>query len=66
MLALFRIGDKIATDEFTYSNLIGLARLSHIRLIPVPGDGDGMLPEALEEACRHEGLSGVFLMQAVM
>jgi DNA-binding transcriptional MocR family regulator len=30
-LSLFKIGDKIAVDEFTYSNLIGLARLSHIR-----------------------------------
>ncbi len=62
LLALFRIGDRIATDEFTYANLIGLARLSHIRLIPVPGDRDGMLPEALDEVCRREGVSGIFLM----
>jgi DNA-binding transcriptional MocR family regulator len=62
LLSLFKIGDKMAVDEFTYSNLIGTARLSHIRLIPVKGDCCGMIPEALETACRHEGISGIFLM----
>ena len=42
LLSLFKIGDKIAVDEYTYSNLLGMARLSHIRLIPVRGDADGM------------------------
>lgn len=62
LLALFKIGDKIAVDEFTYSNLIGLARLSHIRLVPIPGDGDGMLAGELDEICRKIGLNGIFLM----
>ena len=62
MLSLFKIGDKIAIDEFTYSNLIGTAHLSHIRLIPVKGDADGMIPEELEKICRKEGINGIFLM----
>ena len=62
MLSLFKIGDKIAIDEFTYSNLIGTAHLSHIRLIPVRGDADGMLPEELKQLCRKEGINGIFLM----
>ncbi len=62
MLSLFRIGDKMAVDEFTYPNLIGMARLSHIRLIPVAGDASGMIPEALDRLCRREGLRGIFLM----
>ena len=62
MLALFRIGDKIAVDEFTYSNLIGTAHLSHIRLIPVKGDADGMLAEELDILCCKEGINGIFLM----
>ena len=62
MLALFRIGDKIAVDEFTYSNLIGTAHLSHIRLIPVKGDADGMLAEELDILCHKEGINGIFLM----
>ena len=62
MLSLFKIGDKLAIDEFTYSNLIGTAHLSHIRLIPVKGDADGMRPEELENLCRKEGINGIFLM----
>ena len=62
LLSLFEIGDKIAVDEFTYSNLIGLARLSHIRLIPVKSDMQGMITEELEHLCRREGLNGIFLM----
>ncbi len=62
LLALFRIGDKIAVDEFTYSNLIGTAHLSHIRLIPVKGDADGMLADELDILCRKEGINGIFLM----
>ena len=62
MLSLFKIGDKIAVDEFTYSNLIGTAHLSHIRLIPVKGDGCGLIPEELERICRKENVNGIFLM----
>ncbi|MBR2373356.1 MAG: PLP-dependent aminotransferase family protein, partial [Lentisphaeria bacterium] len=62
LLSLFKIGDKIAVDEFTYSNLIGLARLSHIRLLPVRGDAYGMSAEELEHLCRKDGVSGIFLM----
>ena len=62
MLSLFKIGDKIAVDEFTYSNLIGMARLSHIRLIPVRGDEHGMRADELELLCRREGINGIFLM----
>jgi len=62
LLALFKIGDKIAIDEFTYSNLIGLARLSHIRLIPIPGDAGGMNADELDYWCKKEDISGIFLM----
>jgi len=62
LLSLFKIGDKIAVDEFTYANLIGTAHLSHIRLIPVKGDADGMLGCELDACCRREGLNGIFLM----
>lgn len=62
MLSLFKIGDKIAVDEYTYANLIGTAHLSHIRLIPVKGDGDGMMAAELAGVCRREGLNGIFLM----
>ena len=62
LLSLFKIGDKLAVDEYTYANLIGAAKLSHVSLLPVAGDPHGMLPQALEEICRKTKVSGVFLM----
>ena len=62
LLSLFKIGDKIAVDEYTYSNLLGMARLSHIRLIPVGGDDCGMDADELESLCKKEEINGIFLM----
>ena len=62
LLSLFKLGDKIATDFFTYANLIGTARMMHIPLVPVAGDQDGMIPDELEKACRTNKISGIFLM----
>lgn len=62
LLTLFHVGDCIATDVFTYSNLIGIARLAHIRLIAVPGGTEGMSAEALESLCCKQHISGIFLM----
>ena len=64
LLSLFRVGEALAVDEFTYGNLIRLARMAKIRLVPVRGDAEGMLPDALEEAARADGVRGVFLMPA--
>ncbi len=62
LLSLFKLGDTLAVDHFTYANLIGTARLAHIRLLPVAGDRGGMLPDALAEVCRKHPAAGVFLM----
>ena len=62
LLSLFKLGDVIAVDVFTYANLIGTAKLAHIRLLPVAGDAGVMIPEALDECCRKNRVSGIFLM----
>lgn len=62
LLAVFRSGDALAVDAFTYSNLIGVAKLAHVKLVPVEGDADGMAPAALDEAAARHRLRGVFLM----
>lgn len=64
MLSFFDIGDRLAVDEFTYGNLINAARLARIRLVPVAGDSEGMLPDLLAKAARQNRLKGVFLMPA--
>lgn len=47
LISLFQAGDKIAVDEFTYTNFKGLTNLLHIQLIAVCADEYGMLPSAL-------------------
>lgn len=62
LLSIFNLGDTIAVDRFTYANLIGTARLAHIRLEPVLGDEFGMIPQALDELCLRKRIAGIFLM----
>lgn len=66
--ALFRPGDAVAVDAFTYPSILNSAPHLGLRLVPVAASrtSDGffgaMKPEALEEAVRQQGVKGVFLM----
>ena len=62
LTALFDAGDRIAVDGYTYANFIGLAKQLNIRLIPIEGDGDGMLPDALARQRQQINIKGVYLM----
>ncbi|MBO1514997.1 aminotransferase-like domain-containing protein [Metabacillus bambusae] len=62
LAALFEPGNKIATDLYTYSNFIELAKMFHIQLVPIPGDQFGMLPDELEKQCSQINIHGIFLM----
>lgn len=62
LISLFRAGDKIAVDRYTYTNFKSLANLLQIQLLAVDGDDCGMLPEALRSLCRNSGPKGIYLM----
>ena len=62
---LFRAGDSVATDALTYPGLKTLASMLGIRLIPIAMDDEGMIPEALDTACRRDTISGLYLMPGV-
>lgn len=62
LLSVFGVGDALAVDAFTYANLLAFARLAGVRLVPVAGDTQGMLPAALDEVAARRGVAGVFLM----
>ena len=62
LFSLFSPGDKIATDPYTYSNLIGSARMAHIKLVPVEGDEGGMSAEALDKVAAKHRIKGLFVM----
>ncbi len=62
---LFRPGDRIATDALTYPGMKTLAAMLGIRLVPIPMDTLGMMPEGLDAACRREEIKGLYLMPGV-
>ncbi len=62
LTSLFRAGDKIAVDHFTYTNFKGLANFLHIQLVAVPADACGMLPGELLHLCKNTEVKGIYLM----
>ncbi|MBD8877751.1 PLP-dependent aminotransferase family protein [Labrenzia polysiphoniae] len=66
--ALFRPGDGVAVDEFTYPSILNSAPHLGLKLVPIPlmqatsGEFLGMDPAALAEAARSQDVKGVFLM----
>ncbi len=62
LVSLFRAGDKIAVDAFTYTNFKGLANFLDIRLIPVDVDAYGMTPDSLLRICKNMDIKGIYLM----
>ncbi|KUM26746.1 transcriptional regulator [Mesorhizobium loti] len=47
-----RPGESILVDELTYSGFKAIAAASHLTLAPVEIDDQGMIPDALKQACQ--------------
>lgn len=62
LISLFQPGDKIGTDCLTYMGFKNLASHLGMRLVPIDMNKDGMCVEALEKACKTEGLKGLYVM----
>ena len=62
LISLFKAGDKIAVDAFTYTNFKRLANFLHIQLISIETDEYGMSPDFLLQACRNTEIKGLYLM----
>lgn len=60
--ALFSPGDRIAVESLTYPLIKPLAKRLRLQLVPVPMDGQGMLPDALAAACQQETVRGLYIM----
>lgn len=59
---MFKYGDKIAVDNFTYANFKDLANMLNIQLTPIESDEYGMSPTSLIQACELKNLKGLYLM----
>ncbi|MCK1405250.1 PLP-dependent aminotransferase family protein [Bradyrhizobium sp. 76] len=55
-------GDNILVDTFTYSGFKAIAAASHLNLVPVEMDDEGIKPEALKEAYRTSGARVLYCM----
>jgi DNA-binding transcriptional MocR family regulator len=65
MLSCFQQGDRIAVDALTYPGFKTLAGMLGIRLVAIPSDEHGMIPETLHTACRRDEIKGIYLMPGV-
>jgi DNA-binding transcriptional MocR family regulator len=61
-LGLARPGDTVLTESLTWPGAISVARLSDIRLAPVPMDAEGLVPDAFDKACREHRPRFVYTM----
>ncbi|WP_116368309.1 PLP-dependent aminotransferase family protein [Parahaliea mediterranea] len=50
---LCRPGDSVLCERLTYPGLLSLARQQHLHVRPVEMDDEGLLPEAVDAACRQ-------------
>ena len=58
--ALTRPGDRILTEALTYPGVQLAARMLGLRLDGLPLDGEGLLPEAFETACRNNDVKALY------
>jgi DNA-binding transcriptional MocR family regulator len=60
LTGLLKAGDTLVTEHLTYPGLISVARLLGIKLIGVAMDAQGLMPDALDEACRNHRISALY------
>lgn len=65
LMALADPGDTVLVEELTWSGTRALASLLRLVLKPVPMDGEGVLPDAFEAACRTSGARLFYCMPTI-
>lgn len=55
-------GDSVAVEQYTYPLFKTLARRLRIKLVPIEMDKQGMLPAALEQACKKQKIKAIYCM----
>jgi DNA-binding transcriptional MocR family regulator len=62
LAALVRPGDTILAEEFSYPRFNAVAALLHIRIQPVALDEHGIVPAALDKACRRLSPKALYII----
>lgn len=63
--AICRPGDALAVEALSYPGIKAAAAHLGLRLVPCAGDGEGLLPEALERACREHRPAALYVVPAM-
>ncbi|HET7291141.1 MAG TPA: PLP-dependent aminotransferase family protein [Vicinamibacteria bacterium] len=63
--AFLRPGDVLLTEALTYPGVKGVAGLLNLRLQGVPMDAHGLVPDALEAACRSQAPRALYLIPTI-
>lgn len=59
-------GSTVATEAIGHHTLVPLARYLGFNLVGLPIDDDGILPDALDDACRHSDIRAMFVQPSVI
>lgn len=65
LMALAASGETLLVEELTYPGTLRAAQHLGLRLEPVAMDGEGLLPEALDAACRRSTARLLYCMPSV-
>ena len=65
LIALTSPGDVVLTETLTYPGIKAAAAHTGVRLIGVPTDKEGILPDALHSACRQHAPKAVYLIPTI-
>lgn len=58
-------GKAIAVEDLSYPAFTDIAKLLGCTIVPCATDEHGLIPSALEHACIHQSVRGVYLMPTV-
>ena len=62
LASLAKPGDVVLTEQVTYTGMKAIASLLHLQLRGVAMDGEGIMPDALEAACRESAPRALYCM----
>jgi len=65
LIALTEPGDVILVERHTYPGILAAAEIRQIRMVGVETDDEGILPDALEAACRRHRPKLLYLIPTI-
>jgi DNA-binding transcriptional MocR family regulator len=65
LIALTSPGDVVLTETLTYPGIKAAAAYTGVRLVGVPMDDKGVLPDALDAACRRHAPKAAYLIPTI-